>query len=102
MANIKFNYLYRDGGNYKNYGSVVLANSTGLGLAELSAFIRSKLIDQTWFYAADAGIPDLTPNTFNPETDPTWYEFENIEFADDAVDAKIDVLDLVELLRIEI
>lgn len=80
MANIQFNYLYRDGGNYKNYGSVVLANPTGLGLAELTALIRSKLIDQTWFYATHAGIPDLIPNTFNPETDPTWHEFESVEF----------------------
>jgi len=80
MANIQFNYLYRDGGNYKKYGSVILANPTALSLHELTSLIRNKLIDQTWFYAADFGVPDLIPNTFNPETDPTWHEFENIEF----------------------
>ncbi|MDN3581923.1 hypothetical protein [Mucilaginibacter flavus] len=100
MANIKFNYQYRDGGNYKKCGSMVLANPTGLGLAELSSLIRSKLIDQTWFYAADAGIPDLIPNTFNPETDSTWHEFESIEFTAAPVSMKIDVLGFVELLGI--
>ncbi|GAA3971579.1 hypothetical protein [Mucilaginibacter dorajii] len=102
MANIQFNYLYRDGGNYKKYGSVVLANPTGLGLAELTALIRSNLIDQTWFYVAHAGIPDLTPNTFNPETDPTWHEFESIGLTAAPVSMKMDVLGFVELLEIEI
>ncbi len=27
MTNIKFNYLYRDGGNYKIHGSQIFTNS---------------------------------------------------------------------------
>jgi hypothetical protein len=40
MPNIKFNYLYRDGGNYKNYSSVIFRNPTNTDLAELEALME--------------------------------------------------------------
>jgi hypothetical protein len=45
--NIQFNYLHRDGGNYKKYGSVVFADPGSVDLAELDSLIRTTLIDQT-------------------------------------------------------
>lgn len=42
---IKFSYLYRDAGNYKQYGSVVLDNPDNLSLEEIEKQIRANLID---------------------------------------------------------
>lgn len=35
INNIKFNYLYRDGSNYKNYRSIVLGNSKNIPLSQI-------------------------------------------------------------------
>jgi hypothetical protein len=85
MANIQFNYLYRDGGNYKKYNSVIFANPTNISLTELSNLIHSKLIDETWFYTEQWNLPDLRPETLDPDTDPTWHEFESIVYTDESV-----------------
>ena len=39
--NLKFHYLYRDAGNYKQFGSVVLSNPTNLSPETASNFIKS-------------------------------------------------------------
>jgi hypothetical protein len=59
MPNIKFNYLYRDGSNYKNYGFVIFTTPDNIALAELEARIVSRLIDDTYFYAQQWQLPDL-------------------------------------------
>jgi hypothetical protein len=78
MSNIKFSYLYRDGGNYKTFGEAFFANPDNIPLAEIEALIRSKLIDDTWFYAKEFGVPSLIQNTFDYDLDPTWHEFESV------------------------
>lgn len=83
MPNIKFNYLYRDAGNYKTYGSVVFANPQNYSLAELENAIRAKLIDGTWFYAHQWDVPDLHTHPWHNELDQTFHEFESLEFTDD-------------------
>lgn len=85
MSNIQFNYLYRDGDNYKKYHSIIFANPDNINLIELSSLIHSKLIDETWFYADQWNLPDLRPETFNLDKDPTWHEFENISHTDESV-----------------
>ena len=85
MANIKFNYLYRDGGNYKRYNSIIFNNPDNIILSELSTLISSKLIDNTWFYANQWNLPDLRPETIYPDTDPTWHEFESINYTNESV-----------------
>ena len=37
MVSIKFNYLYRDGSNYKSWGKVVFRNPEQLALDEIEA-----------------------------------------------------------------
>jgi len=78
MPNIKFNYLYRDGGNYKTFGEVVFANPDNIPLAEIEVRIKSKLIDGTYFYANVFGVPNLLLGTFDYDLDPTWHEFESV------------------------
>lgn len=39
--NIKLNYLYRDGANYKQYNQVIFANPNHRSLREIESIIRS-------------------------------------------------------------
>lgn len=83
MANIKFSYLYRDSGNYKQFGSVVFADPGDFSLTEIENLIRLRLIDELWFYANEWQVPDLFLESFDPYNDPTWHEFESIEFTNE-------------------
>jgi hypothetical protein len=99
MANIQFNYLYRDGGNYKKYHSLIFSNPTNINLTELSTLIQSKLIDSIWFYADQWGLSDLRWEAFDLETDPTWHEFENINYTDLASDRLILLQGFIEFIK---
>src|SRR3569623_572761 len=90
MPNIQFNYLYRDGGNYKNWGSVVFANPDNYSLAEAEAIIKRRLIDEEFFYAEEWGLPDLRGDI--SIDDPTWHEYVSLEFTDDAPDTCLSSL----------
>ena len=57
--NILFEYLYRDAGNYKNWGEVVFSNRENMNAAELNEQAKTILLDQDFFYADKAKIPDL-------------------------------------------
>ncbi|GAB3922934.1 hypothetical protein [Mucilaginibacter myungsuensis] len=85
MPNIKFNYLYRDAGNYKTFGSVMFADPDHLSLQELEARIRSKLIDGQWFYAGEWQVPDLHTHPWDEELDHGFHEFESLELTEEEV-----------------
>jgi hypothetical protein len=89
MPNIQFNYLYRDGGNYKKYGFVIFANPDNIDLPEIEKLVRSKLIWGEWFYADESQLPELFLETFDFKIDPTWHEFESIEYSDEAATSPI-------------
>jgi hypothetical protein len=76
MPNIKFNYLYRDSSNYKKFKSVIFSNPDDVELSELEALIKSKLIDETWFYADQWNLPEIFTDIVDFRIDPTWHEFE--------------------------
>jgi hypothetical protein len=99
MPNIKFNYLYRDSANYKKYGSVIFSNPDNIELSEIETFIRSKLIDGQWFYADEWGLPELFLETFDYRIDPTWHEFEEVEFTDDITTQSITIEEFKVLIE---
>ena len=75
--NIKLNYLYRDAGNYKNFGSAVYANPNSYPIKLVEEKIRHFLIDREFFYAEKLYLPCLFFEQ-TLEQDPSWHEFENI------------------------
>ena len=83
MPNIKFNYRYRDSANYKKFGFVIFNNPSNIELTELEMLIKSKLIDETWFYAHEWKLPELFSSFFDFKIDPTWHEFESVEYTDE-------------------
>jgi hypothetical protein len=94
MPNIKFNYLYRDSGNYKKFGSVIFADPNNIELAEIEKLIRSRLIDELWFYADEWNLPELFTEYLDFRIDPTWHEFESVEYTNGPENAPFDLNEL--------
>lgn len=93
MPNIQLSYLYRDSSNYKNFGSVVFANPSNIDLSIVEKHIKSSLIDVCWFYVHHWQLPDLRFANVN-ESDPTWHEFESLEYTEQPANAAIELADL--------
>lgn len=98
MPNIKFNYLYRDGGNYKVFNSIIFENNPQISLNELNALIKSKLIYGEWFYAEEWKLPELFTEYFDFKIDPTWHEFEGLEYTDEPPNVEFTITDFVNNL----
>lgn len=59
---------------------MILANPDNLELSEFENLIRAKFIDGIWFYADQWGLPELFFDWVDFREDPTWHQFEGIEF----------------------
>lgn len=101
MHNIKFSYLYRDGGNYKNFNCIVFANPNNISLDDFGKLIISKLIDATWFYAHEWKLPELYFSAWNMELDHTFHEFECISYTNEPVNTGIFLKDFIEIIRLK-
>lgn len=77
-TNIKFNYLYRDAGNYKQFGNIILSNPNNISIDLVTDIVRKNLIDGEFFEAGKWGVPSLFFDIKN-EDDNKWHEFENVE-----------------------
>ena len=99
MPNIRFNYQYRDGANYKNHSFVIFDNPQQIKLDYLQPLIKSKLIDETWFYVDQWQLPDLHFGTWDNEIDHTWHEFESIEYTDETANTALDLIDFIRTIE---
>lgn len=102
MPNIKFKYHYRDGANYKNHDFVIFKNDQSISIEELESLIKSKLIDETWFYADEWKLPELFLSTCDFRIDPTWHEFESVEYTDERPNSPSDLKEFITLLTVSI
>lgn len=80
-----FEYLYRDAGNYKAWGALLLRGSlTKAQVAEM----RSKFEDGEFFIAEQLGVPTLYQELWKysdgpTESDHPWHEFSAIRPAEE-------------------
>lgn len=74
---IRFNYLYRDSGNYKKFGSKIFSNPEQFTIAEITQKLRQNLIDREYFYPDQVGIKKFKFHRYLDDT--SWYEFESVE-----------------------
>ena len=79
--NIKFNYLYRDAGNYKTFGFIIFSNPKKAGVNALEEMLRKQLIDSAFFDPIKFKVPVLvhTDSKFESTMDHSWNEFESLE-----------------------
>jgi len=78
---IRFNYLHRDSGNWKKFGSKKFSNPDQLRVDQIEQAIRQNLIDQEYFYPVQVGIKKFKFHRYLD--DYSWYEFETIEMLED-------------------
>lgn len=95
--NIKFNYLYRDAGNYKTYGSVIFLNTDGLAIEQIEHALQAKLIDNVFFDPKILDVPILSHSGFAYDStiDHSWNEFESLEQTDEDVTNNRDINELI-------
>jgi len=104
--NIEFEYMYRDLGNFKSYGTVVFSNQFSLSAPAVNSALLSALGSYQNFRASDLGIPELFFKEFAFDSELDWemHEFCDVVQTDLPVsdtrarDIK-DVLQEVEALR---
>lgn len=91
---IRFNYLYRDGGNYKKWNFIDFKNPEGMGLDEINRRLGNSFDMKCLFNAKQAGVPaiflfDEDEYSVNAD-DHCFHEFDSVE----AVDASREDIDL--------
>jgi len=95
---IIFEYLYRDGGNLKNWGEACFKNEQGLSLEEIDARIRECLIDEMYFTAEKVGLPTLYFDEHNEQLDHEWHEYDRVR-EDTENTASSSSIELLEFLH---
>jgi len=80
-VNIRFEYMYRDAGNYKNYGSVIFSNKRNVTAQEIRRRILLSLGDPSLFSARSLKVPELYFDNFpyDPDLDHCMHEFVDVE-----------------------
>lgn len=87
MSNIKFNYLYRDGANYKSWGEVIFTNHEELLVEEVEALLIGAFLPDKLFIASQISIPEkfLYLNGEYTKDDHCYHEFDSVEAIDETV-----------------
>ena len=99
--NIKFNYLHRDGANYKNHNAVVFVNPNNKSKEELEIVIKNSMVDGMWFVANHWNLPDMHFQEYrwNSEIDHDWHECDCLEEISDMPTEKISIEDFLNQIQ---
>jgi hypothetical protein len=86
MKNIKFLYLYRDGGNYKSRAEVVFSNPAGRSPTSITEEIQGAFMQDGLFIAHQVRVPEAFPYLYEELTvdDHCFHEFDSVEITTDA------------------
>ena len=79
MSNVKFSYLYRDGGNTECLASVVFPNPERMSIPEIEKTIKSNLVGGELFDARAWGLVPLLFKGHDEDRDQFWNAFESVE-----------------------
>ena len=96
--NIQFNYLYRDGANYKVFGCEVFSNLNSFSLELVEKEIRKSLIDGEFFDPDYWKVKRLKHDDWIPEFDHTWNEFESLAFTQEQITIEITIDEFLKLI----
>lgn len=88
MENIKFTYLYRDGGNYKNRSAVVFSNPDHLSPSTVELRLKQAFLPDGLFIAHQISLPEVFLYAAGDPTsdDHCYHEFDSVEPTPDAAD----------------
>ncbi len=89
MNNIKFNYLYRDGDNFKSWGEVIFSNPENLTISEVEERLLASFLPDKQFIASQIYMPEkfLFANAKFIRHDHCYHEFDCVDVCqEDATD----------------
>lgn len=95
---VLFKYLYRDAGNFKLWGELLLTNRSGIDVQGAELTIRSTLISGEFFIADQIDVPALEFEKSDPDLDHGWHEFHSIMETDSLGD-ELPERDLSDFLQ---
>ena len=101
--NIKFKYLYRDAGNYKNFGYAVFSNPESISVDEIKDKLEKAFKHEMLFIADQVDLQELFFEDFPSDDDISFHEFDGLEVTDEARNdlSKRTIKQFVELIKSE-
>lgn len=82
--NVRFEYLYRDAGNFKRWGEIVFSNANNIGQETLAVISSVALpLDSIYFLPDRVGIPNLHFEEWIKDLDHDWHEIHSFDLCDD-------------------
>lgn len=81
---VKFNYLYRDAGNYKSWGELTFSNPDGFDLDWIDKRLKSAFEQEILFIAHQINVPEVflyAKQDLN-EDDHCFHEYDSVEAID--------------------
>jgi hypothetical protein len=83
MDNVKFNYLYRDAGNYKKWAEVVFSNPDRLTVEATTKALRDTFLQDGLFIAHQVRLPEVFFSVQGEATsdDHCFHEFDAVEIS---------------------
>ncbi len=97
--NVMFSYLYRDAGNYRNYGEIIFSNNQNLQIDFIDSKIKEKLIDGECFVHLDFGVPNLFFEDCLTEDDHDWHTYKSVSFTDKPSNNERDIADFIAKMK---
>lgn len=97
--NVMFSYMYRDAGNFKQYGEVIFANPGQLPRQPAEEAIRRVLIDGQFFVPTNWSIPLIYGFAFDPDRDHSWYEYTELSCTEAPPTDERTLQQFLEMLR---
>ncbi len=101
--NIELEYVYRDAGNYKNFGAVIFRNQNSHSAEWLEKEIAKRLIDGEFFVAEKIEVPTLyfADYAYSPELDHEWHQFLGVRLSEEKCNDTYnrDIDDVLKLLK---
>ncbi len=99
-SSVKFNYLYRDAGNYKSWGELIFPNPDGLNLEEVDRRLRLAFDQEILFVAHQINIPEvfLYANQDLNNDDHCFHEYNSVEIVE-LFDSKSDNRSIKQFLE---
>lgn len=85
MSNVSFNYLYRDGGNFKAWDRVIFSNPENLALNEIEAKLIEAFMQDKQFIADQIAVPEkfLFVNGKFTKYDHCFHELDCVEVCEE-------------------
>jgi hypothetical protein len=99
--NIKFEYLYRDAGNNKNWGEIIFTNKKNRNINVIDQAIRKILIEKEFFSVNNLNIPDLHFTEHDIDLDHDWHEYHSVSETTNEPTDKLnrDIADFIKSLN---